>query len=121
MNGRDAVLQAFDRLFDAAAAKLDVSCTAEERAQARANFARRLEQVLEVTSRLDTPPFPEEVIAEMRSAIAGLSTAELAGIIAGLPLAQRTQEMLRAAFLRQAEQKVLEHYAMQADTRYGGN
>ena len=46
---------------------------------------------------------------------------EKAGVIASVPLAQQTQEMLRAIAFRQAEQRLLEHFALQADTRYGGN
>ena len=50
-----------------------------------------------------------------------LSAAELAGVIAFIPLVQQTQEMLRALAFRQAEQRLLEHLTRQADTRYGGN
>ena len=50
-----------------------------------------------------------------------LSPAQLAGVIASVPLAQQTQEMLRAIAFRQAEQRLLEHFALQADDRYGGN
>jgi hypothetical protein len=50
-----------------------------------------------------------------------LSPAELAGVIASVPLAQQTQEMLRAIAFRQAEQRHLEHFALQAEERYGGN
>jgi hypothetical protein len=57
----------------------------------------------------------------MEDAIAQLSPAELAGVIASVPLAQQTQEMLRAIAFREAEQRLLEHLAQQADTRYGGN
>jgi hypothetical protein len=57
----------------------------------------------------------------MESAIAQLSPAELAGVIASVPLAQQTQEMLRGIAFQQAEQRLLEHFALQADDRYGGN
>ena len=57
----------------------------------------------------------------MEAAIEQLSPAELAGVIASIPLAQQTHEMLRAVAFRQAEQRLLEHMAGQADTRYGGN
>ena len=55
------------------------------------------------------------------AAIAALSPAELAGVIASIPLAQQTQEMLRAIAFRTAEQRLIEHFASQAETRYGGN
>jgi ATP adenylyltransferase/5',5'''-P-1,P-4-tetraphosphate phosphorylase II len=64
---------------------------------------------------------PEAVVESMEAAIRQLSPAELAGVIASVPLAQQTQEMLRAIAYRQAEQKLLEHFGMQADDRYGGN
>jgi len=43
----------------------------------------------------------------------------VAGVIASVPLAQQTQQMLRALAYRQAEQRLLEQLAAQADTRYG--
>ena len=64
---------------------------------------------------------PDGVLDAMEVAIAQLSPAELAGVIASVPLAQQTQEMLRAIAFRQAEQRLLEHFALQADERYGGN
>ena len=64
---------------------------------------------------------PDGVLDAMEVAIAQLSPAELAGVIASVPLAQQTQEMLRAIAFRQAEQRLLEHFALQADARYGGN
>ena len=121
MNGRDALLQAFDRLFDAAAKKLNVVCTAEEREDAKADFARRFDGALELAAKIETSEVPGSVIAEMEEAISQLSPADLAAVIASVPLARQTQEMLRAVAFRQAEQKLLEHFAMQADTRYGGN
>lgn len=119
MTGRDALLQAFDRLFDAAAKKLNVACSPEERAEAKAQFAERFDSALEVAKRVEVPELPETVIDAMESAIARLSSAELAGVIAAIPLAQQTQEMLRAIAYRQAEQRLLEHIAAKADTRYG--
>ena len=115
------MLQAFDRLFDAATKKLNVVCTPEERAEAKAQFAGRLQSALDVVNRVEVPALPAEVLETMESAIADLSPAELAGVIASVPLAQQTQEMLRAIASRQAEQRLLEHLALQADTRYGGN
>ena len=121
MTGREALLSAFDRLFDAAARKLNVVCTPEERAEAKEQFANRFDGALEVAKRAEVAALPEEALAEMEAAIEQLSAAELAGVIASIPLAQQTQEMLRALAFRQAEQRLLEHLTRQADTRYGGN
>ena len=121
MTGREALLSAFDRLFDAAARKLNVACTPEERAEAKEQFESRFDAALDVAKRAQVSALPEEALAEMEAAIEQLSPAELAGLIASIPLAQQTQEMLRALAFRQAEQRLLEHLTRQADTRYGGN
>jgi hypothetical protein len=121
MTGRDALLQAFDRLFDAAARKLNVVCTPEDRGEAREQFASRFAAALDVASKIEVAELPGAVVESMEAAIADLSPAELAGVIASVPLAQQTQEMLRAIAFRQAEQRLLQHFAAQADTRYGGN
>ena len=121
MTGREALLQAFDRLFDAAARKLNAECTAQERADAKTAFEQRFQAALEVANKVEVTELPAQVLSEMESAIGALSPAELAGVIASIPLAQQTQEMLRALAFRQAEQRLLEHFALQADTRYGGN
>jgi len=121
MTGREALLQAFDRLFDAAAKKLSVVCTPEVRAEAKEQFASRFEHALTLAQKVEIGELPSEVLAAMEAAIAQLSPADLAGVIASVPLAQQTQEMLRAIAFRQAEQRLLEHFALQADERYGGN
>jgi hypothetical protein len=121
MSGRDAILAAFDELFDAAAARLNISCTPEERAEARARFAERFEKALGLAGTVETSELPRPILDEMKAAVNGLSMAELAGVVASIPLAQQTQEMLRAVAMRQAEQRLLEHLALQADDRYGGN
>src|SRR6266850_4217445 len=121
MTGRDALLEAFDRLFDAAARKLNAVCTAEERADAKGQFANRFDSALAMAQKVQVPELPGGVLEGMETAIAQLSPAELAGVIASVPLAQQTQEMLHAVAFRQAEQKLLEHFVLQADDRYGGN
>lgn len=121
MTGREALLQAFDRLFDAASKKLQVTCTPEERAEAKEQFARRFDPALALAQNVEVGEIPSNVVDAMEDAIAQLSPAELAGVIASVPLAQQTQDMLRAIAFRQAEQRLLEHLAQQADTRYGGN
>jgi hypothetical protein len=121
MTGRDALLEAFDRLFLAAATKLDVKVTPEERAEAREQFAERFSAVLDLTNRFESPPLPAEVVDEMEAQVSRISPLEIAGVVASLPLAQQAQEMLRAVAFQHAQQKMLEHLANQADTRYGGN
>ncbi|HJQ85758.1 MAG TPA: hypothetical protein VKA21_16845 [Candidatus Binatia bacterium] len=121
MTGREALLQAFDRLFDAASRKLNVVCTPEERAEAKEQFTRRFDTALTVADKVEVPELPDAVIETMENAIAELSPADLAGVIASVPLAQQTQDMLRTIAFRQAEQRLLEHFALQADDRYGGN
>lgn len=121
MTGKDMLLAAFDELFDAAMTKLDASCTDAERSEARDQFRHRFSGVLEAVRTLDVPEMPREAMDQMKGAIGELSPAQLAGMVASIPLAQQTQEMLRAVAVRQAQQKMLESMAMQADTRWGGN
>jgi hypothetical protein len=121
MTGRDALLDAFHRVFAAAANKLDMKLTPEERTEAKDQFAERFAAVLDLTGRFESPPLPAEVVEEMESQIGRISPLELAGVVAAMPLAQQAQEMLRAVAYQHAQQKMLEHLALQADTRYGGN
>jgi hypothetical protein len=119
MTGREALLQAFDRLFDAAARKLGAVCTPEEKAEAKEQFTSRFDSSLRLAQRVEVPEMPSGVVDAMEAAIAQLSPAELAGVIASVPLAQQTQEMLRAVAYQKAEQRLLEQLALQADTKYG--
>ena len=121
MSARDAILTAFDELYDSAAAKLNVPSTPEERAEARARFAERFDKALELAGTVEMREIPRPVLDQMKEAISKLSMSELAGVVASMPLAQQTQEMLRAIAMRQAEQRLLEQLALEADTRYGGN
>jgi hypothetical protein len=119
MTGQEALLNAFERLFETAARKLNVVCTPEERAGAKEAFAQRFETALEWAERVEAPELPDDVLGEMEAAIDGLSPADLAGLIASVPLARQTQEMLRTIEYREAEQRLVEHLVEQADTRYG--
>jgi hypothetical protein len=121
MTGRDVLLDAFDHLFDTAASKLHVDVTPEQRAEAKEQFAERFGSMLELTGRFESPALPGEVLDEMKSQVGRVSSVELAGLLASLPLAQQAQEMLRVVAIQHAQQKMLEHLALQADTRYGGN
>src|SRR5438067_11404691 len=96
-------------------------CTPKERAEAREQCTSRFAHALSLAQQVEVGELPSGVLAAMEAAIAQLSPAELAGVIASVPLAQQTQEMLRAIAFRQAEQRLLEHFALQADDRYGGN
>lgn len=119
MTGREALLAAFDELYEAALTKLDATATEDERLAARTQFERRFSQALEMTSAVSMAGVPAEALDEMKGAIASLSKAELAGLVATVPLAQRAQEMVRSIAMHAAQQKVLEHLASQADTRWG--
>jgi hypothetical protein len=121
MTGRDAVLQAFDRLFDRAAAQLHVDCTVEEKEQAKQQFAERVSSALEVAAQVAVPGIPPEVMQTMESAIDHMSPAQLVGYLASIPLVQQVQEMLQQIAYRAAEQRLLDHLVRQADDRYGGN
>ena len=57
MTGKEAVLQAFDRLFDKAAAKLRIECNDEEKEEAKRHFAARFSAafMLDVLEHLDKP------------------------------------------------------------------
>src|SRR5437870_487900 len=67
-----------------------------ERAKARDQSPRHFESPLAMAQRIEIPELPEAVITEMANGIEQLSAAELAGVIASVPLAQQTQQMLRA-------------------------
>jgi len=121
MTGREALLATFDRLFGKAAGKLKVSCSDEERAEAKREFEQRFQAALDIIERVDIPELPEEIIQEMENAVERLSPAEIVGLLASVPLAQQTHELLRAIAFRAAEQRLLEHVAAQADSKYGGN
>src|SRR5262245_25519442 len=121
MTGKDALLDAFDRLFSAAATKLNAEVTPQEHVDAKRDFAERFSAVLEMKDRFQSPPLPPEVVGGMEEQISRISPVELAGVVAAIPLAQQAQEMMRAVAFQHAQQKMLEHLAMQADTTYGGN
>jgi hypothetical protein len=121
MTGRDALLRAFDRLFDKAAKKLSVDCTDGEKAQAKERFETRFSMLLDALKQLELPELPDEAIAGMEESIDKLSPAEIVGLIATVPLVPQAQEMMRLLAYRAAEQRLLEHYASTASDKYGGN
>lgn len=118
---KDVMLLAFDRLFDKAAAKLHVTCSSDEKAEAKRRFAERFSTALDLAGGLPMANIPPAVMQEMETAIDDLSSAQVVGYLATIPLARQTQEMVRAIAQRAAEQRLLEHLISQADDSYGGN
>jgi hypothetical protein len=121
ITGRDALLQAFDRLFDKAAKKLAVECSESEKAEAKQRFEARFSMLLEALKKLDLPELPDTAVAGMEEAIDKLSPAEVVGLLATVPLVPQAQEMMRLLAYRAAEQRLLEHYVSTASDEYGGN
>lgn len=119
--GREVLLSAFDRLFDRAADKLHLECTAEERAEAKRFFTERYDDALQVLDEVRFPAIPEPVLARMEAAIDELPPAYVAAHLATGPLALHVQEFVRSLAVRAAEERLLEDLANRADDRYGGN
>lgn len=121
MTGREVILEAFDRLFDKAARKLSVDCSADEKEEAKRRFEERFSTLLDALKQLDLRELPEEAVRGMEDAIEKLSPVDLVGLLASVPLVTQAQEMLRLLAYRAAEQRLLEHYINSADDRYGGS
>jgi len=120
-SAREAMLAAFDRLFERAASKLNLKCTNEEREEARRSFAERYDEALTMMDTTEFPPIAEPVLERMENALDHLSPGYVAGQLATAPLAMHLHESVRQIALRAAEQRLLEHLVGQADDRYGGN
>ena len=121
ITGRDALLQAFDRLFDKAAKKLAVECSEAEKSDAKQRFEERFSMLLEALKNLELPELPDAAVAGMEEAIDKLSPADVVGLLATVPLVPHAQEMMRLLAYRAAEQRILEHYVATANDKYGGN
>jgi hypothetical protein len=121
MTSRDAVLSAFDRLFDKAATKLGIDCDEQDKRDAKQAFAERFSVALDAVAQIQMTHIPEEVMTAMEDAIEHLSPAQMVGHLAAMPLARQAQDMLRAIAFRSAQQRLLEHLINQADDQYGGN
>ena len=121
MTGRDALLRAFDRLFDKAAKRLSVECSEQEKDEAKRRFAERFSMLLDALKQLNLRELPDEAVRSMEEGIETLSPADLVALLASVPLATQAQEMLRMLAYRAAEQRLLEHYILTADDRYGGS
>ena len=119
--GREVILEAFDRLFDRAADKLRLACSAEEREEAKRFFTARYDDALRVLDRAQFPAIPDAKLARMEAAIDELSPAFIAAHLATGPLALHVQEVMRTLAVRAAEERLLEHLADRVDDTYGGN
>ncbi|GIW42333.1 MAG: hypothetical protein KatS3mg076_2910 [Candidatus Binatia bacterium] len=118
---KDAILEAFERLYAKAAHKLGVRYTEKDVSEARENFARRFAAGLEALDALRIEKIPDEVIEEMEKAIDELSPSEVVAYLASIPLVHKGQELLRTLAYQQAERRLLEYALQQADDTYGGN
>jgi len=121
MTGKEAMLSAFDRLFDRAAKKLGVECSSDEKEDAKKQFSERFAALLDALHRVNVDELPDEVIGGMEHAIDEISPSEVVGLLASIPIAHQGHEMLRGIAYRAAEQRLLEHLIQKADDRYGGN
>lgn len=121
MTGKEAVLRAFDRLFDRAAAKLQLDCDEDEKAEAKELFVERFKAALDAAGEVDVDEIPEEVMQSMEGAIDSLSPAQVAGHLAAIPLTHQAQRMMQLIAHQAAEQRLIEHLIKQADDTYGGN
>jgi hypothetical protein len=121
MTGREVILHAFDRLFDKAAQKLSVECSADQKDEAKRRFEERFSMLLDALKHLDVRELPEEAVRGMEEAIEKLSPADLVALLASVPLVTQAQDMMRTLAYRAAEQRLLEHYINSADDRYGGS
>lgn len=119
--GKQALIEAFDRLLDRALARLNFDCSQPEKDEAKRHFFERYEQVLDVLEQAEFPAIPEAALVEMESSIDSVSPAQVAGYLAAAPLGGKVQEFMRALAMRAAEQRLLEHIVQQADSPYGGN
>ena len=119
--GREALLTAFERLFERATSKLNVTCTPEEKEEARRSFVERYGDALQMVEQADLPPISESMMTRMEAAIDDLSPASIAAHLATGPLALHVQEFMRTLALRAAEQRLIEQLAGRADDTYGGN
>ena len=121
MTGKEAMLRAFDRLFDRAAQKLSVECSADEKEEAKKQFSERFATLLDALHRVNVEELPEEAIEGMEKAIDQISPNELVGLLASIPIAHQGHEILRSIAYRTAEQRLLAHLIEQSDDSYGGN
>lgn len=121
MTGRDAMMFAFDRLFERAAAKLHVECDEMERLAARRQFEERFSVALDSAQGIELEALPEEILHAMEGSIDQISPAQLAGHLAAIPIAHQAVRVLQLVAFRNAEQQLMRRMIEQADDRWGGN
>ena len=71
-------------------------------------LTERMTPVLEVVEKTDQFDLPASAVDEMREAIDKLSSADVAGLVASIPLAQHTQEMLKTIAYERARQQLIQ-------------
>lgn len=120
-SGRQALAEAFARLFDKTAAKLSVTYTPEEMAEAKQEFAERMDRILDVLDTIPLDVLPAGSLERMEGGIDALSPAQVVGQIATVPIMQHTQNLLQHLAYQAAEHRFVEQALEQADTSYGGN
>lgn len=121
MNGKEALLSVFDRLFDKAASKLGIDCDEHDKDAAKRTFAERFSAALDAVAQVHVAQIPDDVMQTMEEGIEHLSPAQVVGHLAAIPLAHQAHEMLRVIAHRSAQQRLLDHLIAQADDTYGGN
>jgi hypothetical protein len=119
--GRQALIEAFNRLYERALTKLDFDCTDAEKEEAKRYFVDRYEEALRVLDAAEFPAIPEAELESMESAIDGVPPARIAGYLAAGPLGTHVQEFIRSLAVRAAEQRLIEQMVQRADDTYGGN
>jgi hypothetical protein len=78
--------------------------------------------ILEAAEAAQKLELPASVVGDMRQAIERLSPSDIAGLVASIPLAQRTHELLQAVAFDRARQRLLLHLTEQAEpSPYGGH
>lgn len=120
-SGREAFLAAFDRLFAKTAGKLQVEYSADDMAEAKDLFVERMEKILEVMATLPADALSASALDAMEQDVEELSTSQVVGQIAALPLIQHSQAVLQRLAHRAVAQKMIENALEQADSTYGGN
>jgi hypothetical protein len=119
--GRQAMLDAFSRLFAKTADKLQIRYTDEELTQAKDNFAERMGKVLDVLAEAPVEVTPPDVVSMMEAAVDELSPVQVVAQLAALPLIQHSHLVLQRLAHQAAEQRLLESALDHVDTTYGGN
>jgi hypothetical protein len=120
-SSKEALLAAFDRLFDRATSKLNLECSEADKDEVRRNFVMRYDHTLGTLDQIDVPVIAESSVQRMEEAIDDLSPAQVAGYLATGPLVLQVQKLVHTLATRAAEQRLIEQLVANADDSYGGN